>query len=106
MLLAGYPQKPAPESGTFTHAFFSPFAYCFAPNRIIRATAFRLLVEPGRRSQKKPKRSGNLLRVQVKANLKVILPRRRPYRMISGKERIQWAATRNIWPAEFSFLAR
>src|SRR5258708_30142518 len=46
MLLAVYPQKPAPESGTFTHAF-SLCAYCFAPNRIIRATDFRLLGEPG-----------------------------------------------------------
>src|SRR5258708_38323869 len=45
MLLAVYPQKPAPESGTFTHAF-SLCAYCFAANRIIRATDFRLLVEP------------------------------------------------------------
>src|SRR5258708_24012678 len=44
MLLAVYPQKPAPESGTFTHAF-SPCAHSFAPNRIIRATAVRLLVE-------------------------------------------------------------
>src|SRR5260370_42225308 len=51
MLLAVYPQKPAPESGTFAHAF-SLCAYCFAPNRIIRATDFRLLVEPGAGTRK------------------------------------------------------
>jgi hypothetical protein len=43
MLLAVYPQKLAPESGTFTHAV-SLFAHCFAPDHVIRATNFRLLV--------------------------------------------------------------
>src|SRR6202040_3330672 len=56
MLLAVYPQKPRPESGTFTHAF-SLCANCFAPNRIIRAVAFRLLVEPGA-GARKAERSG------------------------------------------------
>src|SRR5258708_7872435 len=56
MLLAVYLQKPVPESGTFTHAF-SLCAYCFAPNRIIRAADFRLLVEPGAGASK-AERSG------------------------------------------------
>ena len=97
MLLAVYPQKPAPESGTFTHAF-SLCAYCFAPDRIIRATDFRLLVEPGA-GTRKAERSGSA-QGPVKQNLKVISAQA-PYRMISGKERVQWAARETFGPQSF-----
>src|SRR5216683_374742 len=98
MLLAVYPQKPAPESGTFTHAF-SLCAYCFAPNRIIRATDFRLLVEPGA-GARKAERSGTCSgssETKPQSHLRA--------GALSNDFRegaYPVGRTRNIWPAEFS----
>src|SRR5258705_8778244 len=99
MLLAVYPQKPAPESGTFTHAF-SPCAYCFAPNHIIRATAFRLLVEPGA-GARKAERSGTCSGSSESKPQSYLRAGALSNDFREGAYPV--GGTRNIWPAEFSF---
>jgi hypothetical protein len=97
MLLAVYPQKPAPESGTFTMRFrrartaLRPIVLFVL---LLSGCWLSLAQEPEKPNAPQPAQG------PVKQNLKVISAQA-PYRMISGKERIQWAARETFGPQSF-----
>jgi hypothetical protein len=93
---AAYRQKPAPESSNLVHMRRFPFVL----NAVVLFFLITFPDSPSLAQQQQKPDAPEAAQGPVEENLKVIAAQA-PYRTISGKERVRWAARETFSPQSF-----